>query len=520
MLHDPVFNMRNLRTFAVVFCIIWLIPANLLLGCTRSSETCLLGDYTFLFFMILAVYCLIPLVLLAFAFFIARPSHLKAIARPFRWLQRFPVIFVVLALGLIEAWYYVRVIMFETRFWGIGAEYRQFVVFLTLFEVYIFGLLFFFGREGENLRDAALNLGLLVSSLSLAFILFSFGYALVIKGNVYRFHRNFNTVFNQADPYLGVKPIPNLRDAGVYFEEEDAYVPLSTDANGFRNPGDVSDAPIAVIGDSFIFGMFASDAELWSTGMAQELDMPVANYSVPGYQLWQYNVLAERYVGPANHQIVVYGIFANDLRLEEDAEREVLSLQHKEVWPYLSPVHFTINAFLSKSPVTQLVDWLGTQTADNESAVEEEIPELPYGLYPMCVPWSLMYEGTDAQNQRLIEHLDKAISLAEANGYQVIFTTIPSKETIYADILLPYCDAKAETVIQRERAGYQFICDYVESQGQLCYDMTEDFRAAADDLGLLYFRVDGHWNAEGNKVFADLLIAYIGEHHLLDELSK
>jgi len=297
-------------------------------------------------------------------------------------------------------------------------------------------------------------------------------------------------------------------------------VTFSIDEYGWRSSGAPPDAPIAGIGDSFLFGLPSDEDELWVHPLSDALGMPVYNYGVLGYQLWQYNLVAEQYATPAGHDVVFYAIFANDLRNDSEEEQNVSLIVQREIDPYRNPFTFTLHDFFDESPTYKIVQMITQHDAPpDEGAVlpEEDATELPKGLIPSCVPWAVGY--SPEVNPLIVERLDRALALAEQGGYRLFFVTIPSKENTYSDILIPACgEERWSEIVSRERTGYAFICDYVESKGGLCYNMTDDVRAEAESRDQsIYYRLDGHFNAEGMRIFARLIADYMKGNNLVPQ---
>jgi hypothetical protein len=122
-------------------------------------------------------------------------------------------------------------------------------------------------------------------------------------------HRLFYE-FLEPDPDVGYKMKPNLRDFEIEWLEGLSAV-YETDELGFRNIGDKRNSPLAVVGDSVAFGVGVNYDEAWSNILSGELDMPVANYGVGGYHLWQYNWIIRKFISNFHHRILLYCIFAS-----------------------------------------------------------------------------------------------------------------------------------------------------------------------------------------------------------------
>lgn len=507
--------MRSFRVLVILLCLILLLPAIPLVTHGSASSAygtgLVLGRYAPEYFAPLVLYGLVLVGLVVLAI---RPSQRlqDLILRPVRWLQARPLILGILLYGFVEIWFQVKHLVVQTRFFD-DLDLILIVVSVALLELYLAGVLLVAGREPVQRRNVLINTSLFMVSTAVLFVMFAFGYALIIRQEDYVRRHQIWTTFHRPDSALAYSIRPDQQDFLFNLIEEDTYVPVSTDKYGFRNDVDIAHAPLAGLGDSMVFGLYVRNDELWSAVLSEELGVPVANYGVMGYSIWQYNLVADRHFREMDHQVVFYGIFGNDLRGEKpESKYDIAEVRWIQMGRWRSPINFTVYNLLDESPIYQIREAL--QKASGRSARETtaETVELPYGLDSYCVPWAIGY-----RRRAIPSRLDEAIELSEEIGYQLVFVLIPSKESVYAEELAPACSQQALKALRREREGYQQICEYVESQGLLCYDMTEDMRAAADEEGLLNFRVDGHWNPEGHQVFARLLADYIREHDLLAE---
>jgi hypothetical protein len=50
---------------------------------------------------------------------------------------------------------------------------------------------------------------------------------------------------------------------------------------------------------------------------------------------------------------------------------------------------------------------------------------------------------------------------------------------------------------------------HCDEQKILCLDLTESLKRKANQGEKLYFRIDGHWNKEGNRVVAEEIRKYL-----------
>ncbi len=89
---------------------------------------------------------------------------------------------------------------------------------------------------------------------------------------------------------------------------------LKYDRNGFRNPTDLAQADIAVVGDSMVEGMTVFDGELSTSVLARLEGKVVANLGQYGYGPQQELIVIERFAMPLKPRLFVWMFFeGNDL---------------------------------------------------------------------------------------------------------------------------------------------------------------------------------------------------------------
>lgn len=69
-----------------------------------------------------------------------------------------------------------------------------------------------------------------------------------------------------------------------------------------------------------------------------------------------------------------------------------------------------------------------------------------------------------------------------------------------------------------ENNAYQQLCQVAKSKNTTCVDLTEAFRHHSEDKKL-YFDIDSHWNVDGHKLAAQLILDTLvkEESHLADK---
>jgi hypothetical protein len=503
--------MHRRYVHAFLILIIWLIPVQTILSHTSADGT-ILGRYTIEYFLPLVAYMIFPLAVLFVTF--KKPGFYELFLPPVRWLRHHPILVISLIYALIEAWYAFRRVLIKTRFWGepYSDETRTILLFLGLLEIYLVGLILFAGHDPKERKKVIRRawLGGIVGGV--VFVAYCLLYAYLIKPQYSPFHRLW-WVMHQPSPTLGYTMRPNqVNETYPLKNENGQFTTYTTDRRGFRNQEDTIGAPLAVIGDSMIFGQGVSDEDVWANPLGDILGMPVANYGVLGYKLWQYNQTADEYLRNSDHRVVVYGIYGDDMTKFNLDDDRVRLTQRWLLRPFRTPIHFTVAHALNESPLYKLGANLmtsGEQTAQSKS-------DLPYGLSPTCV----LRAAGGYDSDTLMVMFDEAIHLAEEIDYQLVVVTIPGRSSTYSEYLIPACGPEAERVVNQERKGYEFICLYLRDRGIPCYNMTGDMRQAAEDSSqLLYGRADDHFSVYGHQVFAELLSAYLEAQDLVPHLA-
>ena len=107
----------------------------------------------------------------------------------------------------------------------------------------------------------------------------------------------------------------------------------------------------------------------------------------------------------------------------------------------------------------------------------------------------------------------EASRIAEAARAKFILLLIPSKEQSYWHIINENLgDLNRYDLDAVNRALMQFC-----RENKITWiDLTPFFREEANRNKQLYFRLDGHWNAEGHRLAARAIYDYLVKHRSLE----
>jgi len=515
---SPSFPHQLFRTLLLGLALLFIGPFAILVSRSSGSERIALGLWSPGYFAVIATYagCWLGYVILIFA---ATPAQLDFAINRIIWLRRHPLFLVILAILYEEGLFYIRTRLVEsgyiasnkpTLFLDFALVYGLSTVlmdFLTLIGLFIGLVIVLTGRTRENTLIALRRTGIALLACFIGFILAALFYAMVIDYDEYRSGHDQWTVLAQPDDDLVYRHRANLRNFYLYFDHGLGSFTLSTNSLGFRGTHEITNTPVAVIGDSTVFGLEVNDNEVWSETVSSDLGVSVTNYGMPGYYWWQYNRVAERYATVAGHQVVMYALNGTDMTNDASFSGNTDLIRYWQTWQYKTPFHYTLNRFTELSPLTRLLTGLQRQGLLLPSVQQPK----PFHCLFLTAP-------LENKDQRLIkQHIDQSIEIAERGGYHLVLVTIPGRASMYSSDTPSECMKDTRGKLVSEPAAYDFVCSYVRAQGGLCYDMTNDLRDASQHIAATdFFLPDGHWSPQGHAIIGHLLAAYIQNHHLLN----
>ncbi|MCI0434903.1 MAG: hypothetical protein L0271_14875 [Gemmatimonadetes bacterium] len=285
---------------------------------------------------------------------------------------------------------------------------------------------------------------------------------------------------------------------------------LRLDANGFRNPADLSQADVALLGDSFIEAGLISDADFIATRLGAQRGETVASLGNVGYGPRQQFVLLRDYAIPlAPHTIVWLFFEGNDLQNipTYDAMRRDPRRAPGEVsWLDRS---FTHNAL---ERVVNLVGHTGPPATRRSGLIPTADGEQrAYFLYatPPIQPHH------EAAMVKLAGILDEASRLAEREGIRLLVAFVPVKYRVYHDRLSQPGPVTADWTLNDMPVRMESLVRGVSPRIGFV-DLTPALTAALAEGTPPYFPDDSHWNAVGHRTAAIAIDAAIRR---LDESS-
>lgn len=319
--------------------------------------------------------------------------------------------------------------------------------------------------------------------------------------------RSIQDPTTRGDPYLGHLFPPNYQGR---FERGDGNFSFTytTDEHGFRNRSPWPPrAEVVVVGDSMAFGYGVEDDETWTALLEQELSHArVINLGLVGGAPQQYQRVYATFGQTLQPALVLFCLFpGNDVkdaglfdrweragaqgnyyvwRFSEDDGEDGLGLHDLLERSYL----VTFLRHVRKSASAQLD---GRTITLSDGSRLQLVPTLYDDLERLTDPEHPEFRMT-------LDAVKQTRALAEQNGSAFLVVLVPTKEEVY----LPLLEEEpppltAPFAAQFEQLGIPYL------------DLTPGFRARARQGERLFFEIDGHPNAAGYRLMADLVLAHL-----------
>ena len=308
----------------------------------------------------------------------------------------------------------------------------------------------------------------------------------------------------QTDPKLWyvIKP-----DSDLVLKHPDSDFRLKTNLNfpraGFRG-GTLGGAPWGVaVGDSFTFGVGVNQEATWSARLATLSGRDVINLGVPGWGPQQYTRTLEQYGLPLSPKIVFYGLFSNDVGNVTRFENDEGHFNEFSMRKFLRSRSVTFNLFRRLRRANQAVDDidLGNVGLKFSSA----------SLKASIAADSRRFRNGWPMTKREIE---TAYRDSQRTSAKFVLLYFPSKEEAYWDAIKGK-DKSLETLDDRIDILQKTTMDFCDSSRLFCIDLTPVLKNRAGLREKVYFSVDSHWNALGNRIVAEEIYKNLVEKKIL-----
>ncbi len=325
---------------------------------------------------------------------------------------------------------------------------------------------------------------------------------------------------NVPDPELFALHRPHARQAGTARGGDAASVyqipqsdmtefqwDVTYDQHGFRNPTDLKNADMVVIGDSFVEDLTVPYNELLTTRLAKLQGKTTANLGQATYGPLQELVVLKRYALPLHPKLVIW-MFSEDSDVEDVITYHEKMRNKPTFWKSFWARSFTRSAEML---VRVLIHPPSKVSGRNYSGVFHTADGKSVNIYFETRPPVLNGERLKAIDES-VATLATAQKLLAAQGARLIFVFVPMKYTVYRSFCHYPPESKAgawgnNDLAQRLRDGLASASPETEF-----VDLTPAFLEAAQAGVVAYYPDDLHWNPSGQKIAAETLNRYLSSH--------
>lgn len=292
-------------------------------------------------------------------------------------------------------------------------------------------------------------------------------------------------------------------------------------AEGFRTNEPEWPMDVVAVGDSFTF-CWTKFEDCWVQQLNTTFGWHVMNLGVPGTGSMAHRNIMATYVPPMEPAVVVWQWYGNDYK--DDYDFAIIRgdmLEPLEVPPVQGEAMPDYGKLAEYSTVYRWArDWIEKKLnpPEKDDSKVEFFPVIngrEISVSGMLYSHDLTWESVQFGYDETIRAFEEGHTVLEnaGHGTELVIVLIPTKEEAFANYIADLLDADYLTMLTEGRLKLMQECD---DHGWRCIDMTEAFRAAVDDGATVYNAYDFHLDAEGNRVLADVLGAYLIEEGILE----
>jgi len=287
-------------------------------------------------------------------------------------------------------------------------------------------------------------------------------------------------------------------------------ISFSTDARGFRNREDRSEADIVLIGDSYIEGAYVSDDETAAVRLEELARVPVMNLGRAGYGTLQEFEVLNRTALPMRPRMIAWFFYeGNDLYNDQEFTEAITYLREHGTYVPAGSIDINWDSFRRASLSANMFR-LARRVLDplvpNRVATMAEFRDADGNIHTMYFydDASVSFGQFEQQQlERATQSFQRGAELCKEAGTSLILIHIPTKFRVYRDFCTfpaqsPCLDWEPWDVPERLRA----YCAKAEIP---FLDLTVTMREAAEQGRVLYAPEDSHWCSRGQEFVAELL---------------
>lgn len=319
----------------------------------------------------------------------------------------------------------------------------------------------------------------------------------------------------QARLEPGIKDYPiHWRDAKFTFSTGTVW---EGHVVGLRTDGPRWPLQILAFGDSFTF-CWTEVNDCWVQRLQNDYGWNSVNAGLAGTGSAGQLALIKDIGPPLEPKIVVWQWYPNDLSDDYVLAQIQGKTETLAGAPGPDPVPDAKGLAQYSAVYTLLKKWLDPpkSTSPYKHYVTREVNgrEMLVTTNEYPSGFSITYPLVQYGWERNVEaHEVGAKFIEQEIGAEMILVLLPTKEEAYAEYLV---DDLGEEYIQQLGESRRMLMALCEEKGWRCIDMLPIFQEAIQKGESIYYALDFHLDASGNKLLAETLHDYIIENGLLD----
>ena len=321
----------------------------------------------------------------------------------------------------------------------------------------------------------------------------------------------------RGDRELGFTLLPDL---DLDFPSEGRSIDIHTkqllDLDiAYRDLGEGPPWQVIAIGDSFTFCDDTTAAACWVTRLGEITGLSIGTLGVNGYSnLAEARLLAK--VAPRlTPKIILVGFFPNDFK-DNLHFRNWTQTGSDDYWTWMreqrrSDVSDTLANY---SILYRLID--AARRYGRRDTYEHREGKLDF-VFRADSWWQTVLEkpGATPGYQLTEEAFRSMAATARAAGAQLVVLLFPFKEQVYWDVARRYTNGGDQLETAEIDAPMVAVRTFLDKEGILHCDLTDDLRRAAGEREQLYLRVGAHWTDAGHGAAADSIAKCLAAKQLV-----
>jgi lysophospholipase L1-like esterase len=273
------------------------------------------------------------------------------------------------------------------------------------------------------------------------------------------------------------------------------------DRHGFRNTGDLHEADIVMLGDSYIEGYMMPDALMVTTRLSQLQGKTVANLGHSGYGPQQELVVLKRYGFNLHPKTVIWAFFeGNDFHDLDyyDAQRP------SQPRPFWQTIWYRS---LVRNALSQVLHPTGGCTRSPRIAeLHARFTDARNHTSRIFFAPSEVQGFSERQLNKTIAYIAEAARLCRERNIQFVVAFIPEKYRVYHSLRNVELTSSTVRSWQVNSLPDEMGMRLAELNLGIQYvDLTQPLQEASQEGIATYLADDTHWTEAGNQLVAEVL---------------